>query len=179
MEIAARLNKGEGLGDRILKVNHAGEHGAVNIYRGQVLAARLRAPAIVPALREFQAHEEGHRSTFWAELQHRGKPRCVSYNLCGLGGWTLGFLTGLLGPSAIAATTVAVERVVLRHLEAQLQGLRDCDPKAHEAISSIVREEREHHDKAMVGATSRLWLKILSPVVAASTEAVIWIGMHS
>ena len=179
MEIAARLNRGESLGDRILKVNHAGEHGAVNIYRGQVFASRLRAPSMIPVLREFQTHEEGHRSTFWAELQRRGKPRCISYNLCGVGGLALGFITGLFGPRAVAATTVAVERVVLRHLEAQLQCLRDTDKSAHAAISSIVREEREHHDQAQLGAGSGIWLRLLSPVVAASTEAVIWIGMNS
>jgi hypothetical protein len=38
MELIARLSHDETLGDRVLKVNHAGEHGAVNIYRGQRLA---------------------------------------------------------------------------------------------------------------------------------------------
>jgi ubiquinone biosynthesis monooxygenase Coq7 len=180
MAIVARLNKGESLGDRILKVNHAGEHGAVNIYRGQIFASQFSARGIGDELRKFQAHEEKHRATFWAELQRRGRPRCVSYNLCGVGGWVLGFLTGLMGRRAVAATTVAVERVVLRHLEAQLQCLRDTDPEAYAAIHSIVREEREHHDKAAIDiGSSTAWVKFLSPVVAASTEVVIWIGMHS
>lgn len=49
------------LGGRILKVDHAGEQGAVNIYRAQILAARFTAPARVPELCEFKSHEEQHR----------------------------------------------------------------------------------------------------------------------
>src|SRR5258708_16316311 len=139
MEITARLNPGENLGDRILKVNHAGEHGAVNIYRGQSLASKWRAPAILHDLLTFQSHEEGHRSLFFAEMQRRGVRRCRSYHLCGIGGWLLGVTTGILGPSAVAATTVAVESVVLHHLEAQLHALRDTDPDAHATIQAIVR----------------------------------------
>lgn len=110
--------------NRVLKVNHAGEHGAVNIYAGQILVARLTAPDLVAELREFKSHEERHRATFWAELVRRNQPRCRSYHLCGLGGFVLGLVTGVLGRNAIAATTVAIERVVLRHLADQLSVLR-------------------------------------------------------
>jgi len=41
MELAASLKSGETVGDRVMKVNHAGEHGAINIYRGQLLVCRL------------------------------------------------------------------------------------------------------------------------------------------
>ena len=105
---------------RVLKVNHAGENGAVNIYAGQIFFARITAPAMVAELGEFKSHEERHRAIFWAELQRRNRPRCRSYWLCGIGGFMLGLITGVFGRRAIAATTVAVERVVLRHLEHQL-----------------------------------------------------------
>src|SRR3546814_12206633 len=58
----------------------------------------------------------------------------------------LGAVTGLLGANAIAATTVAVESVVLRHLEHQLANLGSSDPAAVAAISAIVAEARQHHD---------------------------------
>jgi 3-demethoxyubiquinol 3-hydroxylase len=177
MEIAARLSPGESIGDRILKVNHAGENGAVNIYRGQLLCSRFRAPALVGELREFQSHEERHRALFWAELQRRDRPRCRSYHLCGFGGYFLGLVTGLAGPSAVAATTVAVERVVLRHLEAQLAHLAEMDAEAHAAVSAIIRDEREHHDRALESKQGMFWPRVLLPVVSASTEAVIWLGM--
>lgn len=167
------------LGGRILKVDHAGEQGAVNIYRAQILAARLTEPALVPQLREFKSHEERHRAVFATELQRRGVRRCRSYWLCGIGGWMLGLVTGLLGRHAIAATTVAVERVVLRHLEAQLRELAGRDEAAVAAIAQIVDEERQHHDRSAAHLEpGRFWSRLLSPVVAASTESVIWLGMR-
>jgi ubiquinone biosynthesis monooxygenase Coq7 len=179
MYVTAQTNADPGLANRILKVNHAGEHGAVNIYAGQILMARLLAPGMVSELREFKSHEERHRATFLAELQRRGRPRCRSYGLCGLGGFALGCITGLFGRHAIAATTVAVERVVLQHLRWQLEVLRDQDASAVAAIASIVAEEQQHHDQSALHARQgRLWLKLLSPVVSWSTETVIWLGMR-
>ena len=53
MEVIARLAVDESLGDRVMKVNNAGEHGAVNIYRAQLLACRWRRSDIKSELREF------------------------------------------------------------------------------------------------------------------------------
>ena len=91
----------------------------------------------------------------------------------------LGVLTGLCGRRAIAATTVAVERVVLRHLRLQLLALAGNDVQAAAAISNIVDEEQLHFDLSAshlhpVG----FWPRLLSPVVAAATESVIWPGMR-
>jgi ubiquinone biosynthesis monooxygenase Coq7 len=170
---------GEGLGDRIIKVNHAGEHGAISIYTGQILMARITARHMVGELTEFRAHEQRHRAIFGAELQRRGRPRCRSYWLCGIGGFVLGAITGLLGANAIAATTVAVESVVLRHLEHQLATLRGTDPAAISAISAIVAEERQHHDdSASHVQAGTFWPRVLTPIVSASTESVIWLGMR-
>lgn len=163
---------------RIIKVNHAGEHGAVNIYRAQALVCRLTAPELVPVLREFQAHEEGHRARFLDYLQRSGVRRCRSYHFCGIGGYVLGFLTGSFGRSAVAATTVAVESVVLRHLEMQLCQLEDLDQDAHAAVAAIIDEEREHHDTADLEARQgRFWPGVLTPVVRGATELVIWLGL--
>lgn len=167
------------LGDRILKVDHAGEHGAVNIYRAQILVSQWTAPQRVPLLRHFLDHELGHRTLFHDRLQARGVRRCRSYALCGVGGWTLGLVTGLLGPSAIAATTYAVESVVLRHLMAQRQQLASTDADAFDAVSRIVVEEQEHHDHGRDAMHSgAFWPPILTPIVRVSTEAVIWLGMR-
>ena len=167
------------LGDRIIKVNHAGEHGAISIYTGQIMLAKLTAPRLVNELIEFRSHEQRHRAIFGAELLRRGRRRCRSYWFCGIGGFVLGTITGLLGANAIAATTVAVESVVLRHLEHQLAALRDHDPAAVSAIAAIVAEERQHHDdSASHVQAGTFWPKVLTPVVSASTEAVIWLGMR-
>ena len=165
-------------GDRILKVNHAGEHGAVNIYRGQRLACFWRDAGLKRELEEFRAHEERHRAIFAAELERRGLRRCRSYGLCGLGGLMLGLVTGICGRASIAAVTVAVERVVLRHLEAQLRELDGVDPPAHAAVSSIIEDERTHHDRAAQEPRQGIfWPRVIRPTVSAVTEFVIWSGM--
>jgi ubiquinone biosynthesis monooxygenase Coq7 len=165
--------------DRILKVNHAGEHGAVNIYRGQRLACFWRDDELKRELEEFRSHEERHRDVFAAELARRGVRRCRSYHLCGLGGLLLGLGTGVCGRASIAAVTVAVERVVLRHLESQLRELDGVDPAAHAAIASILEDERTHHDRAAQEPRQGIfWPRLLKPVVSAATEFVIWTGMR-
>lgn len=180
MTLRARLNPNEALGDRVLKVNHAGENGAVHIYSGQLMIARWTAQSLVAELADFRAHEIKHRATFQDELQRRGRPRCRNYHLCGLGGFVLGMVSALFGRRAIAATTVAVERVVLRHLEQQLAALDQHDLAAAAAIRTIVDEERHHHDRSAAHlGRSRFWSAVLAPLVALSTEAVIWVGMHA
>jgi 3-demethoxyubiquinol 3-hydroxylase len=177
--LRARLKPGETLGDRVMKVDHAGEHGAICIYRAQRWFARWRAPDMVPELGHFLAHERGHRALFGAELARRGQRRCRSYFWCGLGGFVLGAVTGLGGRQAIAATTVAIERVVLRHMHEQLQALSGRDQAAAGTLRQIIVEEQEHHDLSRVRLASHgLWPRILDPVVGASTHAVIWLGMR-
>lgn len=164
---------------RILKVNHAGEQGAVYIYAGQVPVSRMRAKTLVAELTEFKAHEENHRSIFAAELDRRALRRCRTYWACAVGGYALGVLSGLLGEKAIATTTVAVERVVIRHLHQQLSDLGDSDPAATFAISTILEEEQYHHDQSARRIEApRQVDRVVGVVVSAATEAVIWIGMR-
>lgn len=167
-----------GDGNRILKVNHAGEHGAVNIYAGQLIVARWRDRDIAAELAHFRSHEERHRAIFAAELARRGVRRCRTYWLCGAGGFVLGLATGVMGTRAMATTTVAVERVVLGHLDRQLRDLDSLDPEAVTAIAAIVSDEQEHHDRsaARAGAAGR-WNRMLAVLVSGATETVIWLGM--
>ena len=179
MQLTARLKVGETLGDRVMKVDHAGEHGAICIYRAQRRLARWRAPEMVDELEHFLAHERGHRALFGAELQRRNVRRCRSYYWCGIGGFVLGSVTGLAGREAIAATTVAIERVVLRHMQEQLRVLDNVNLHAAATLRRVIAEEQEHHDISVgrLGA-SRFWSKLIDPVVSGSTETVIWLGMH-
>ncbi|MGV2496905.1 demethoxyubiquinone hydroxylase family protein [Pelagerythrobacter aerophilus] len=178
MTLSARLRPGETIGDRVVKVDHAGEHGAVSIYTAQRWLARWRAPDLVEELDLFLAHERRHRSIFEAELKSRGKLRCRSFHLCGLGGLVLGILTGLIGRQAIAATTVAVERVVLRHIQEQVSELAAIDVPAVRAIREIIADEEQHHDLAHNRVHQRsLAARLIDPVVTVSTEAVIRLGM--
>jgi len=179
MTLIARLNSGETLGDRIMKVDHAGEHGAICIYRAQRWFARWRAPEMLPELDRFLAHERGHRALFGAELARRGQRRCRSYFWCGLGGFVLGAATGLAGRQVIAATTVAIERVVLRHMHEQVRELTPHDVEAVRTLRLIIAEEQEHHDLSAARLQpAAIWTRIIDPAVAVSTHAVIWLGMR-
>jgi ubiquinone biosynthesis monooxygenase Coq7 len=179
VSISARLNKGELLADRILRVDHGGEQGAVHIYKAQAFVCAWRAPDLVGELKIFRAHEERHRKLFGDELRARGVRQGTGFHLLALGGYLLGLVTGLLGRSAVAATTYAVERVVLRHLTEQMDYLRDVDRAAYGVVASIVAEERMHHDLALAEMRrGSFWPAVVEPVVAGATEFVIWIGMH-
>lgn len=167
-----------GLAGRLMKVNHAGEHGAVSIYAGQIFMARFTAKSLLPELLAFKADEEKHRTTFYKELQRRGLKRCKSYWLCAVGGYFLGIGSGLFGANAISLTTVAVERTVLRHLRRQTEILAE-DVEAVSAISSILNDEQEHHDVAANNShTPSIFGRVFSTAVSGATESVIWLGMR-
>jgi len=80
--------------EKMIKVDHAGENGAVNIYRVQKLVARICAPSLLKDLAEFQTHETQHRKIFSDYLKSRDIRRCISYHLCGAGRYALGVFTG-------------------------------------------------------------------------------------
>jgi ubiquinone biosynthesis monooxygenase Coq7 len=96
--------------------------------------------------------------------------------------WVWRFRTWCLDWSiwqAIAATTVAVERVVLRHLKQQVSSLAAKDPSAVAAIASIIQDEQLHHSQSEAHlATNGFWYKVVSPIVSGATEIVIWLGMR-
>ena len=164
--------------NRAMKVNHAGEQGAISIYTGQIFMARLTASHLVEELCAFRTHELEHRTIFHNVLKRRGLPRCRSYYLCAIGGYALGIATGLCGARAISLTTMAVERVVLQHLRHQLVMLSDDDDAAN-AIRAILRDEQEHHDQASIHTQdSGLFGRMLSAMVSGATESVIWLGMR-
>ena len=173
------LRPAETIAEKMIKVDHTGENGAVNIYRAQAIGARLFASDLLPAIKENQAHEEQHRSIFANQLDRWGVRRCVSFHLSGMGGFALGLVTGLLGRQAIHATTYAVEHVVLEHLEHQLIHLQEADVNAFECVASIVAEEQEHHDHAEANLEHDKWLnRFLITIVRSSTECVIRFGMR-
>lgn len=177
--LTATLHGSETLGDRIMKVNHAGEQGAIAVYLTQRWIARWPAPEMVAELDEFLSHERRHRALFAAELKARDRPRCRSFHLCTASGIVAGLLTGLIGRRAIAATTVAIERVVLHHLTLQLAALDGKDASAAATIRTIIDDEQEHHDRsaARLGRATMLE-SLIDRSIASSTRAIIWLGMR-
>ena len=175
----AKLRPAQTISEKMIKVDHAGENGAVNIYRAQRLVARVRSPSLLDQLAHFQSHEEAHRLQFESYLQANGIRRCVSYHLCGIGGFALGIVSGIVGPSAVMATTFAVENVVLEHLQTQSTFLKKNDIAAYDCVRAIIVDEQEHHDHAFENLDANqiqnsIWIKI----VKFCTESVIGFGMR-
>lgn len=173
------MRAAKSIAEKMIKVDHTGENGAVNIYRAQRWVSYIRARHFIPQLQEFQSHEEEHRDIFMARLNEMGVRQCVSFHLSGIGGFALGLITGLLGPSAIAATTYAVEDVVLTHLEHQMPYLQQEDPDSYEAVRQIYDDEMSHHQTAEVQMQQdKLLTKLLIVIVKLCTEGVIRFGMR-
>src|SRR5215467_13868869 len=142
---ATSLNAREALTvARIVRVNHAGEYGAIRIYRAQIAVARRLYPDIARDLGEMLEHEIRHCAVFSAAMPARHSRPCRLISLWSTGGALLGFLTALTGRQGIWTCTAAVEAAVHRHLDDQLGFLATRDPQLQEIIESIRSEELAH-----------------------------------
>lgn len=165
---------------KILKVNHAGEFGAINIYKAQLLICSLVMKKHVPMLKSFLDDETRHLNLFWKEIQQRNGVKCKSYWLCGVGGYVMGTISALLGTKGIMACTWAVESVVITHLRNQLEYLSNKnDVAAFAAVKTILDDEVNHRDTGFTkGGTTNVLYAPFRFVVSAFTEGVIRFGMR-
>ncbi|MEO5938304.1 MAG: demethoxyubiquinone hydroxylase family protein [Sphingomonas sp.] len=160
----------------ILRVDHAGEAGAIRIYGAQIRVARLVAPDLLPMLRAALTDEIAHREAFENEMRHRGIVACHMLPFWWVGGALLGFFTALLGRNAILTCTEAVERTVHRHMNDQIAWLEQHDMALMRVIAAIRDQEVDHLDKAVaVGGVRPRWLERL---IAGTTEALVWLSTY-
>jgi ubiquinone biosynthesis monooxygenase Coq7 len=162
---------------RIVKVNHAGEYGAIRIYSAQIAVASRLFPDVVPALAEMLGHERQHCSKFYGAMPLRRARPCRVMSLWGLGGWLLGLITALSGRQGIWICTAAVEAAVHRHLDDQLHFLADRDLELHALIQSIREEELSHlshaeHQLEPATASRRSLRRAISSI----TDVLIWLS---
>jgi len=162
---------------RILKVNHAGEYGAIRIYKAQLWVARRLYADVVAFLEETLAHEVRHCALFREAMPVRNARPCRIMALWGNGGYVLGFLTALMGRQGIWVCTAAVESAVHRHLQDQLHFLRDRDPELRQLVLAIQEEELSHlyHAEARIAARG-LWSRALGAFISWSTDVAIWLS---
>ena len=99
-----------------MRSNHAGETGAVCIYRG--ILRITRDPGVARFAKNHLATEERHLSIFeaWLPKQHRS---CL-LPLWRLAGYLLGMIAAGLGPRWVFTTIDAVENFVVAHYEEQI-----------------------------------------------------------
>ena len=162
---------------RIVRVNHAGEYGAIRIYRSQIRVARWLYPDVVPDLGDMLKHEIRHCAVFRDAMPARNSRPCRIMSLWSLGGSVLGFATALLGRQSIWTCTAAVEAAVHRHLDDQLGFLAGRDQELHAAILDIREEELSHlhHAEAQLGPPN-VFQRALRGAVSFTTDALIWLS---
>jgi len=162
---------------RIIQVNHAGENGAIAIYRRQIAQAKTRYPDLLPWLQETLGHEQTHRDRFQALMPERGARPCPAMAVWSVGGWVLGSGTARLGRLGVVICTAAVERTVHAHLVQQIAYLEQHDPAVAETVREIQRDEDAHlayaearHDPNRLGA------RLLSALISAVTDVLILVA---
>ena len=159
---------------RMLRVDHAGEYGAVRIYEGQ-LAVLRRSPA-APAIRRMAAQEQKHLQRFDRLLpERRVRPTLLS-PFWHAAGFALGAATALLGERAAMACTVAVEEVIDEHYAAQAAALDD-EPELKSTIEEFRRDELAHRDEGLAhGAEQAAGYDALTAAIKTASRLAIWLS---
>jgi ubiquinone biosynthesis monooxygenase Coq7 len=154
--------------EEMIRVDHAGEFGAVQIYRGQrAVFGRIPAKAHTAALlAEMEEGEKGHLETFDRMVLERGVRPTAMAPVWRIAGFTLGAATALLGEKAAHACTAAVEEVIEQHYGAQAEEIGEDDPELKRTILKFRDEEIEHKNTALEqGAEQALGYPLLSAAI--------------
>jgi len=164
--------------ERIIRVDQAGEYGAVRIYEGQlsVLGKSNSAPVISHMLEQ----EVAHLDTFSKMLGKRRVRPTALLPLWHLAGFALGAGTALLGEKAAMACTVAVEEVIDEHYAGQVEKLKAMGGDEQELQKTCEKfrlEELEHRDTALEhGAEQAPGYEGLSALVKTGSRLAIWLS---
>lgn len=162
---------------RILRVDHAGEYGAVRIYEGQ-LAVLGDGPEAAP-LCAMMAKEREHLETLDRLVADRGIRPTALMPLWHLAGYALGGITALLGPKAAMACTVAIEDVIDEHYARQRNSLEEIADEG--ALKTLIedfrRDEAAHRDEALrLGAEGAPLYGPLTAAIRTASRLAIWLS---
>ena len=163
----------------MIRVDHAGEYGAVNIYRGQrAVFDRIEGKAHAARLiAEMEEGEQAHLKTFDRLIAERGVRPTIMAPLWRVAGFGLGAATALLGEKAAHACTEAVEEVIEEHYGRQSSALQGVDSELKHVVDKFREDEIAHKDTAIEqGARHAPAYPILSAVIKAGCRAAIRIS---
>lgn len=160
---------------RILRVDHAGEHGAVRIYEGQ-LAVLGNTPAGA-VIRRMAEQEQKHLQAFDKLLpENRVRPTALS-PLWHVAGFALGAATAMMGEKAAMACTVAVEEVIDEHYAAQSAQLGAEEPALKAVIDEFRQDEIAHRDEGIAhGAEDAPGYEVLRAAIKTGSRLAIWLS---
>lgn len=132
----------------MIRVNHAGEYGAKQIYAGQLAVLGKKDPKIRKLLEHMAEQELAHLQYFENEIVKRKIRPSALQPFWHIAGYAVGALTARIGVEAAMACTVAVEHVISGHYGEQLETLKNnrAEKKLYGKIKQFKAEEEEHHD---------------------------------
>jgi len=156
----------------MIRVDHAGEYGAVRIYEGQLAVLKGRASA--DTIRHMAEQEQHHLKTFDRLVNERRVRPTALEPVWRIAGFALGAATAALGEKAAFACTAAVEEVIDEHYASQIQALKDRDPALTSTVQDFRVEEVAHRDTALAqGAEQAPGYKLLSEAIKTGCRIAI------
>jgi 3-demethoxyubiquinol 3-hydroxylase len=165
--------------EEIIRVDHAGERGAIKIYEGQLLALKTlkQDEALKEIIEKMKEHEKEHLEFFEKEIQKRKIKPTYFLPLWDLMGVTLGFGTALLGKKAAMLCTASVEEVIEDHYQNQLKKLGNDEKNLKDKIEKFKSDEADHKNIAYEsGATNKGLYSIMDKVIRTSSKVAIAIS---
>jgi len=158
----------------MIRVDHAGEFGAVRIYAGQMAVFGARNSAASDAIGHMAAQEAVHLKRFETLLSERCVRPTALEPIWHVAGFALGAATALMGERAAMACTEAVETVIDDHYGEQLERLGDSEPELKQTITQFRAEEVAHHDAAIAhGAQKAIAHDVLTAAIKMGCKIAI------
>ncbi len=156
----------------MIRVDHAGEYGAVRIYQGQL--AVLKHSAAADTIRHMAEQEERHLKTFDRLVNERKVRPTALEPVWRVAGFALGAATALMGEKAAFACTAAVEEVIDEHYAGQIAALGDTDAALKATVEDFRADEAAHRDTALEhGAEQAPGYRLLSGAIKAGCRVAI------
>ncbi len=165
--------------EEFIRVDHAGERGAIKIYEGQLLALStvVKNNDLKEMIKDMKEHEQEHCNFFEDEIRKRNiKPTKLLplWDLLGLG---LGFGSTILGKKAAMLCTASVEEVIDGHYKSQIDQIGSDENDLKNNIIKFRNDEIHHKDIAYDnGATKEGFYTIIDKVIKTGSKLAIKIS---
>ncbi len=165
--------------EEFIRVDHAGERGAIKIYEGQLLALKTfyKDIQLQKTIEEMQIHEKEHSEFFENEIIKRKIKPTKFLHLWDLLGVGLGFGSAILGKKAALLCTASVEEVIDDHYKNQINQLGEDEKELKKKIKKFRSDELHHKDIAYEkGASKNGLYSILDKIIKRSSKLAITIS---
>ena len=162
-----------------IRVDHAGERGAIKIYEGQLLALNtlVKDDDLKKKIEEMKIHEKEHCNYFENEIKKRNIEPTKFLPLWDMLGVGLGFGSTILGKKAAMLCTASVEEVIDEHYLSQIKELQNDEKKLKEKIVKFREDELHHKNIAYKeGATKKGMYSILDKIIKTGSKIAISIS---